>query len=82
MAVRGRKPKLTAPKLLEGSPGKRSLNMSEPVPPKTAAQVSRMAGAGSKKGMEAACTSGYQKPSLLQILIFKVFTFALNRGIM
>lgn len=35
MAVRGRKPKPTAIKLLEGNPGKRPLNEHEPVPPKT-----------------------------------------------
>ena len=34
MAVRGRKPKPTAIKLLEGNPGKRPLNESEPTPPK------------------------------------------------
>ena len=33
MAVRGRKPKPTAIKLLEGNPGKRPLNESEPLPP-------------------------------------------------
>ena len=34
MATRGRKPKPTAIKLLEGNPGKRPLNEREPVPPK------------------------------------------------
>ena len=34
MATRGRKPKPTAMKLLEGNPGKRPLNEREPVPPK------------------------------------------------
>ena len=34
MATRGRKPKPTAIKLLEGSPGKRPLNAREPTPPK------------------------------------------------
>ena len=34
MAVRGRKPKPTALKLLEGNPGKRPLNKREPTPPK------------------------------------------------
>lgn len=33
MATRGRKPKPTAIKLLEGNPGKRPLNRSGPVPP-------------------------------------------------
>lgn len=33
MATRGRKPKPTAMKLLEGNPGKRPLNKQEPVPP-------------------------------------------------
>ena len=33
MATRGRKPKPTALKLLEGNPGKRPLNTSEPIPP-------------------------------------------------
>ena len=32
MATRGRKPKPTAVKVLEGNPGKRPLNMYEPVP--------------------------------------------------
>lgn len=35
MATRGRKPKPTAIKLLEGNPGKRPLNEYEPVPPKS-----------------------------------------------
>ena len=35
MAVRGRKPKPTALKQLEGNPGKRQLNEHEPVPPKS-----------------------------------------------
>lgn len=34
MAVRGRKPKPTALKALEGNPGKRPLNAHEPTPPK------------------------------------------------
>jgi len=34
MATRGRKPKPTALKVLEGNPGKRPLNENEPVPPK------------------------------------------------
>ena len=34
MATRGRKPKPTAIKLLEGNPGKRPLNTKEPIPPK------------------------------------------------
>jgi len=34
MATRGRKPKPTALKLIEGNPGKRPLNEHEPVPPK------------------------------------------------
>ena len=34
MAVRGRKPKPTALKQLEGNPGKRPLNEREPTPPK------------------------------------------------
>ena len=34
MATRGRKPKPTAIKQLEGNPGKRPLNMHEPTPPK------------------------------------------------
>lgn len=34
MATRGRKPKPTALKLLEGNPGKRPLNPQEPIPPK------------------------------------------------
>ena len=34
MATRGRKPKPTAIKVLEGNPGKRPLNENEPIPPK------------------------------------------------
>ena len=34
MAARGRKPKPTALKLLEGNPGKRPINENEPIPPK------------------------------------------------
>ena len=34
MATRGRKPKPTALKMLEGNPGKRPLNENEPKPPK------------------------------------------------
>ena len=34
MAARGRKPKPTALKVLEGNPGKRPLNDFEPIPPK------------------------------------------------
>ena len=33
MATRGRKPKPTALKVLEGNPGKRPLNTNEPIPP-------------------------------------------------
>ena len=36
MATRGRKPKPTALKVLEGNPGKRPLNDREPVPPRAA----------------------------------------------
>ena len=36
MATRGRKPKPTAVKVMEGNPGKRPLNMFEPVPDKVA----------------------------------------------
>lgn len=35
MATRGRKPKPTALKILEGNPGKRPLNAKEPKPPKS-----------------------------------------------
>ena len=34
MATRGRKPKPTVLKILEGNPGKRPLNENEPIPPK------------------------------------------------
>jgi len=33
MATRGRKPKPTALKVLEGNPGKRPMNVNEPIPP-------------------------------------------------
>jgi hypothetical protein len=32
LAIRGRKPKLTALKMFEGNPGKRALNRNEPKP--------------------------------------------------
>lgn len=35
MATRGRKPKPTALKLLEGNPGKHPINEHEPIPPKS-----------------------------------------------
>ena len=44
MATRGRKPKPTAIKELEGNPGKHPLNASEPKPKKKSSKVS------SKKG--------------------------------
>ena len=34
MATRGRKPKPTVLKILEGNPGKRPINENEPIPPK------------------------------------------------
>ena len=55
MATRGRKPKPTAMKELEGNPGKHPLNISEPKPNKKAkaceesAELSEVAGAGSKE---------------------------------
>ena len=41
MAQRGRKPKPTAVKVLEGNPGKRSLNTNEPKPVKKAPRCLR-----------------------------------------
>jgi len=38
MATRGRKPKPTALKVLEGNPGKRPLNLNEPKPEKKASK--------------------------------------------
>ena len=54
MATRGRKPKPTALKVLEGNPGKRPLNDREPVPPKATLEMPGVASAGGQKGMEAA----------------------------
>lgn len=49
MAVRGRKPKPTAIKELEGNPGKRPLNGHEPVPPKSAIRCPNWLEAEAKK---------------------------------
>ena len=43
MATRGRKPKPTALKVLEGNPGKRPLNDREPVPPLSLIHISDIA---------------------------------------
>ena len=43
MAQRGRKPKPTAVKVLEGNPGKRSLNTAEPKPENESTTLSVMA---------------------------------------
>ena len=43
VAQRGRKPKPTAVKVLEGNPGKRSLNTGEPKPEKKGPALSGMA---------------------------------------
>ena len=49
MATRGRKPKPTALKVLEGNPGKRPLNEHEPVPPKSAIRCPAWLEAEAKK---------------------------------
>ena len=49
MATRGRKPKPTALKALEGNPGKRPLNEHEPVPPKGAIRCPAWLEAEAKK---------------------------------
>ena len=49
MAVRGRKPKPTALKQLEGNPGKRQLNEHEPVPPKSTVRCPAWLEAEAKK---------------------------------
>ena len=49
MATRGRKPKPTALKVLEGNPGKRPLNEHEPVPPKGAIRCPAWLEAEAKK---------------------------------
>ena len=54
MATRGRKPKPTALKVLEGNPGKRPLNDREPVPPRAALKCPAWLLPEAKKGMEAA----------------------------
>ena len=56
MATRGRKPKPTALKALEGNPGKRPLNEHEPMPPKATLRCPAWLEAEAKKGMEAACS--------------------------
>lgn len=49
MAQRGRKPKPTALKMLEGNPGKRPLNPGEPSPPKKAPRCPSWLEAEAKK---------------------------------
>ena len=49
MAARGRKPKPTALKVLEGNPGKRPLNDHEPIPPKGELEVPVVASARGQK---------------------------------
>ena len=49
MATRGRKPKPTALKVLEGNPGKRPLNDREPVPPRAALKCPAWLLPGAKK---------------------------------
>ena len=53
MAQRGRKPKPTAVKVLEGNPGKRSLNTGEPKPDKKAPRCPAWLEDEAKEGMEA-----------------------------
>ena len=52
MAQRGRKSKPTAVKVLEGNPGKRSLNTGEPKPEKKAPRCPAWLEDEAKKGME------------------------------
>ena len=75
MATRGRKPKPTAVKVLEGNPGKRPLNMYEPVPEKKAPEcpswlndeakeewdrlADKMVNLGSLTEMDMAAFAGY-----------------------
>ena len=54
MAARGRKPKPTALKVLEGNPGKRPLNDHEPIPPKGELKCPSWLLPEGQKGMEAA----------------------------
>lgn len=53
MAQRGRKPKPTAVKVLEGNPGKRSLNTREPQPEKKAPRCPSWLEDEAKKRVEA-----------------------------
>lgn len=55
MATRGRKPKPTALKVLEGKSGQAPLNENEPIPPRGVSNAI-LAAAGSQKGMETPCT--------------------------
>ena len=75
MATRGRKPKPTAVKVLEGNPGKRPLNMFEPTPEKIAPEcpswlndeakaewnrlVAKMVELGTLTEMDMAAFAGY-----------------------
>ena len=75
MATRGRKPKPTALKVLEGNPGKRPLNMNEPTPEKKAPEcpswlndeakvewdrlVDKMVALGTLTEMDMAAFAGY-----------------------
>lgn len=46
MAIRGRRPKPTAVKMLAGNPGRRPLNAHEPQPPRSVGRTPRGLGAG------------------------------------
>lgn len=53
MAQRGRKPKPTAVKVLEGNPGKRGAECGGAEAGEEGSQVSGVAGSGGEEGMEA-----------------------------
>lgn len=55
LAQRGRKPKPTAVKQLEGNPGKRQLNANEPKPVARAPSCPKWLEDDAEKGMETSC---------------------------
>lgn len=67
MAQRGRKPKPTAEKVLEGNPGKRSLNTAEPKPEKKAPRCSSWLEDEAKKEWKRMCKQLEQLGILTEI---------------
>ena len=69
MATRGRKPKPTAMKELEGNPGKHPLNTSEPKPNKKAPACPKWLEPEAKKGCSGRQSASGQKQKLLRLMV-------------